>query len=286
MSTLAVGTDASDNDDVPLDEVLDYPSDNGTDSDSDGEHVTEYGKAEYWDERYTNFSPFDWLFEYTHFKDAGFSKFFRKSDRFIMLGCGSAMFSTEMYDDGYEHIANVDLSSVVIQDEREKNAGRDNMTYEVMDVQELRYEDETFDVAIDKSTMDCIFCCSNSVTMISNMMHEAWRVLKPGGLFMTFSLHDAEKVLPYMGVDENGLDFNWVSVKCMKIPNPGWTKGSDKSKTHLIVSAVKPATPGIGPTNSSNTMVEQQQPIVLSEEEGGEEETTAPPRVTQQKSVK
>ena len=33
-------------------------------------------------------------------------------------------------------------------------------TYEVMDVQELKYDDETFDVAIDKSTMDCIFCCN------------------------------------------------------------------------------------------------------------------------------
>ena len=38
-----------------------------------------------------------------------------------------------MYDDGYELIHNVDISSVVIKQMRERNKDRVKMTYEVMD---------------------------------------------------------------------------------------------------------------------------------------------------------
>ena len=177
------------------------------DNTEEEDHVTEYGEAKYWDDRYSQYSPFDWLLEYKHFKEAGMTSFFRKNDMFVMLGCGSARFSSEMYDDGYENIYNIDLSQVVINDEQAKNAHRVNMHYDVMDVQNLDFDDEQFDVSIDKSTMDCLFCCSESTHIISNMMTEAWRTLKPGGLFMTISLHEEEKVLPYIQLDEHGNEF-------------------------------------------------------------------------------
>ena len=216
--------------------------DEGEYDDAGNESVTEYGEAKYWNERYSQYSPFDWLLEYKHFKEAGLTSFFRKNDTFIMLGCGSARFSSEMYDDGFENIYNIDLSEVVINDEAAKNAHRVNMHYDVMDVQKLDFDDEVFDVSIDKSTMDCLFCCTGSTEIISNMMTEAWRTLKPGGLFMTISLHDEEKVLPYIQLDSNGNEFAWKKVDVLNIPNPGWKPGSEKSKTHCVIIAIKPAT--------------------------------------------
>tara|TARA_A100001015_G_C14868345_1_gene663293 strand:+ start:221 stop:979 length:759 start_codon:yes stop_codon:yes gene_type:complete len=211
------------------------------DNTEEEDHVTEYGEAKYWDDRYSQYSPFDWLLEYKHFKEAGMTSFFRKNDMFVMLGCGSARFSSEMYDDGYENIYNIDLSQVVINDEQAKNAHRVNMHYDVMDVQNLDFDDEQFDVSIDKSTMDCLFCCSGSTHIISNMMTEAWRTLKPGGLFMTISLHEEEKVLPYIQLDEHGNEFPWKKVEVLNVPNPGWKPGSEKSKTHCVIVAIKPA---------------------------------------------
>ena len=190
--------------------------DEGEFDDAGNESVTEYGEAKYWNERYSQYSPFDWLLEYKHFKEAGLTSFFRKNDTFIMLGCGSARFSSEMYDDGFENIYNIDLSEVVINDEAAKNAHRVNMHYDVMDVQKLDFDDEVFDVSIDKSTMDCLFCCTGSTEIISNMMTEAWRTLKPGGLFMTISLHDEEKVLPYIQLDSNGNEFAWKKGGCFE----------------------------------------------------------------------
>lgn len=73
-----------------------------------------------------------------------------------MLGWGNALISQEMYDDGYEHITNIDISPVVIEDMKERNKDRPNMTWEVMDVMNMTYDDETFDIAIDKSTIDAL----------------------------------------------------------------------------------------------------------------------------------
>ena len=41
--------------------------------------------------------------------------------KILMLGCGNANFSADLYDDGYKNITNVDISSVVIQQMIEKN---------------------------------------------------------------------------------------------------------------------------------------------------------------------
>ena len=38
-----------------------------------------------------------------------------KDIRILVLGCGNAEFSEDIYDDGYKNIVNVDISSVVIR---------------------------------------------------------------------------------------------------------------------------------------------------------------------------
>ena len=210
-------------------------------NENDCEMETDDGKAEYWDERYDRYSPFDWLMEYDHFKAQGLTEFFQREDNVLMLGCGSASFSAEMYDDGFTNIHNIDLSSVVIKQMSEANIDRPNMTWTVMNCTKLSYADETFDVAFDKSTMDCIFCCDNSNHQISEMMMESWRVLKPGGLFISLSLHHLEKCLPFIESDEHGNPFDWNNVEHFSIPNPRYEPGTEKSQSYVAIVAIKPA---------------------------------------------
>ena len=54
-------------------------------------------------------------------------------------------------------------------------------------------------------------------------------------------LHEKEKVLPYIQLDEHGNEFPWKKVEVLNIPNPGWKPGSEKSKTHCVIVAIKPA---------------------------------------------
>jgi len=82
----------------------------------------------------------------------------KKDARILILGCGNAEFSENMYDDGYERIDNIDISEVVIKQMKERNAARKSMTYNVMDARSLHLADNLYDLVVDKSTMDSLLC--------------------------------------------------------------------------------------------------------------------------------
>jgi ubiquinone/menaquinone biosynthesis C-methylase UbiE len=110
---------------------------------------------------------------------------------------------------------------------KEQNKSRDKMKYVVMDVQHLDFEDESFDIVIDKSTMDCIFCCDNSDDMVKSMLSESFRVLKPKGLHLCLSLHNTDKVMPYLSLNQK-----W-SIIHFSLLNPRFATGDDDvSETH------------------------------------------------------
>lgn len=78
-----------------------------------------------------------------------------------------------MYDDGYHFIYNNDISPSVISQMKERNQTRSDMKYDVMDVCDMTYEDNYFDVVIDKSTMDALLCIPNAFLNIAKMKKEA-----------------------------------------------------------------------------------------------------------------
>lgn len=68
-----------------------------------------------------------------------------------------------------------------------RNRKRKNMVYEVMDCCDLKYPDNYFDVAIDKSTIDAILCGDNAYLNTCIMLKEGQRVLKEGGVYIAIS---------------------------------------------------------------------------------------------------
>jgi SAM-dependent methyltransferase len=119
--------------------------------------MPQYGEPDYWDKRYSQqkHKTFDWLENWESLKPL-LEPILTPESSILMLGCGNALISQEMYDDGYQNITNIDISQVVIDDMKERNVDRPNMTWEVMDVMKMSYEDNTFDIAIDKSTIDAL----------------------------------------------------------------------------------------------------------------------------------
>lgn len=87
--------------------------------------MPDYGEAKYWDERYLKSgrdASFDWLENYRTLK-VHLQEFLEDSSvRILILGCGNAEFSEELYDDGYHNIVNVDISPVCINQMAERNA--------------------------------------------------------------------------------------------------------------------------------------------------------------------
>jgi len=61
-----------------------------------------------------------------------------------------------------------------------------------MDVRDLKYKDETFDLAIDKSTIDALLCGDHSFLNVAIMTKEIQRVLKSGGIYLIISYGQPE----------------------------------------------------------------------------------------------
>ena len=116
-----------------------------------------YGDPKYWDKRYKDQqnSTFDWLEDWVSLKEI-ITEIIPTHSKILILGCGNAEFSEDMYDAGYEDIHNIDISTVVIDQMKDRNKDRSKMKWDVMDVTDLQYESESFDVAIDKSTIDAL----------------------------------------------------------------------------------------------------------------------------------
>ena len=126
-----------------------------------------YGCGKYWDKRYNKSGingNFDWLENY--FSLRGILGDFMKSKdiRILVLGCGNAEFSEDLYDDGYRNQVNVDISSVAIQQMTERNRDlRPEIVWKVMDITDMsELESDFFDIAIDKSTIDALLCGDDS----------------------------------------------------------------------------------------------------------------------------
>ncbi len=73
-----------------------------------------------------------------------------------------------MFQHGYRHITNVDYSSVVIAKMREKYKSLDTVKWEVMDITDMSFEDETFDVVIEKGTLDSLLVGEKDVWRMSD----------------------------------------------------------------------------------------------------------------------
>jgi len=78
------------------------------------------------------------------------------------------------------------------------NKERSKMEYHIMDVRDLKFEDNSFDIAIDKSTIDALLCGNGATVNTAIMMKEVQRVLKPGGIYFCISYGKPESRTHHM----------------------------------------------------------------------------------------
>ena len=115
--------------------------------------------------------PFDWYQVYSGFKDI-ISSSLSKTDKIINIGCGNSLLSEQLYEDGYEDITNMDFSPKVITQLEEKNKTKyPKMSYKVIDALDMQeISTGTFNVAIDKGTLDSVLCSENPVQNCQKMI--------------------------------------------------------------------------------------------------------------------
>jgi len=182
-----------------------------------------YGDPDYWEERYKNQDgkTFDWLEDYETLKSIMSDfKIDKGSCKVLNLGCGNAEMSEDMYKDGYLNNYNIDISKEVIDQMKERNSENKiickffyNFLGEVMDVRDLKYENDFFDMVVDKSTIDAILCGECSFINVAKMLKEVDRVLKVDGIYMIISYGQPENRVFHL--ERNYLNFE-VTIYTIK----------------------------------------------------------------------
>ena len=101
--------------------------------------------------------------------------------------------SEDMYDDGFVKNYNIDISKKCIEMMLNRNVfRRPEIEWSIMDCRKLTYEDESFDLIIDKSTLDCLMCGATAELDVCQMIKEIQRILKTNGLYVIISLESSE----------------------------------------------------------------------------------------------
>lgn len=85
-----------------------------------------------------------------------------------------------------------------------------------MNVCSLDFPDESFDVVIDKGTMDSILCGEGSTANVAKMCGEVSRVLKPNGCFFIISYGVPDNRLNYLEKEDA---YSW-NVTVHTVPKP------------------------------------------------------------------
>jgi SAM-dependent methyltransferase len=157
-----------------------------------------YGTKDYWEERYSKEKDYEWLLSYEQLASQLTPFLQQPTSRILMLGCGNSPFSADMYDAGYHNIVNIDYSETVISAMKKRHCSeRPAMEWGVMDMTDLsELADETFDVVIDKATMDAMMTAEGDVWNPSqvcvdqarSICQHVSRILVPGGHFLQISL--------------------------------------------------------------------------------------------------
>jgi RAT1-interacting protein len=93
-----------------------------------------------------------------------------------------------MRKDGYCEIDQIDFSEVVIA---QMSRQFPEMVWKVMDIRYLEYEDNTFDIILDKGTLDALTCGGDVEGNMRKACKEYIRVLRPQGLAYIISFGQA-----------------------------------------------------------------------------------------------
>jgi len=205
--------------------------------------MAQYGKPEYWEERYTRDpEPFDWYQRWAGLKDT-LLEYVQTNHTILMLGSGNSRLSEEMYEEGFHNVTNIDISLVVTKAMQEKYRDKTGMTYQQMDCRAMEFQDGIFNVVVDKATLDSVLCGEGSTHNAQKMLQEVSRTLSPNGVYIAISHGQPSYRLTYLQRPE----FGWnVKIFTVQKPMMGMTASlasDDKDNVHYIYICTKGEAP-------------------------------------------
>ncbi|KAI8427432.1 hypothetical protein MSG28_001976, partial [Choristoneura fumiferana] len=167
-------------------------------------------------------------------------KYIKQTDNILITGCGNSGLSADLYDVGFSNITNIDVSEVAIKQMKNVNAQRTKMKFICMDALNTSFQNDEFNVVLDKGTLDALMPDDTKETndTIDKYFSEIKRVLKLGGRFVCISLlqvHILNKLLATF------CDKSWMFrvVRCHEAEEKNAENGDGTTLPVFIVIATK-----------------------------------------------
>ena len=114
--------------------------------------------------------------------------------RVLEVGCGSSRLALDMaLEGGFENITAIDFAEEAISEQRRiaaKEHAKDAVRFQVEDATAMSYKDESFDVVIDKATLDTLMSNGSPFEAPRKLVAQVDRVLAPGGFYFLISHAD------------------------------------------------------------------------------------------------
>uniref|UniRef100_A0A803LP06 EEF1A lysine methyltransferase 4 n=1 Tax=Chenopodium quinoa TaxID=63459 RepID=A0A803LP06_CHEQI len=150
----------------------------------------------YWNDRFAKEEHYEWLKDYSHFRHLILENI-QPNSSVLELGCGNSQLSDEMYKNGIKNITCTDLSPIAVEKVQKRLLLKEFKEIKAMvaDMLDLPFADDSFDVVIEKGTMDVLFVDSGdpwnpkaeTVSKVMAMLQGIHRVLKPNGIYISIS---------------------------------------------------------------------------------------------------
>ncbi|XP_006887489.1 PREDICTED: methyltransferase-like protein 13 isoform X1 [Elephantulus edwardii] len=163
----------------------------------------EFGSVDYWEKFFQlrGKKAFEWYGTYLELCGV-LHKYIKPREKVLVIGCGNSELSEQLYDVGYQDIVNIDISEVVIKQMKEHNASkRPRMSFLKMDMMQMEFPDASFQVVLDKGTLDAVLTDEEEKTLqqVDRMLAEVGRVLQVGGRYLCISLAQAHVLKKAVG---------------------------------------------------------------------------------------
>ncbi|XP_049444114.1 eEF1A lysine and N-terminal methyltransferase [Epinephelus fuscoguttatus] len=175
----------------------------------------EFSSAEYWERFFKKRGEkaFEWYGDYNKLCGV-LHKYIKVQDKVLVVGCGNSELSEQMYDVGYKHLTNIDISETVVTHMNQRNAERrPGLTFQQVDATQTPYEDASYQAALDKGTLDAM-ASEEEGALARNMLTEVGRVLSVGGRYVCVTL--AQESVIQLAV-EHFVQLGWaVRLHCLQ----------------------------------------------------------------------
>jgi EEF1A lysine methyltransferase 4 len=131
------------------------------------------------------------------------------SPRILQLGYGTSSLTADLFNLGYQNQCSIDFSPVAIEVMKTRYPDLEpGLEWRVMDVREIKFDERSFNLAIDKGALDAMLYGSlltPEPAVLDNVkayVDEVARVLRPGGKWLCITYQQPRFLKPLLSREE------------------------------------------------------------------------------------